>query len=458
MRSTNRRQRAFVGVMAVLALVVGACGGGSDESESQGQTTSSESSSDSSSESSSESGSESSTESAEPVELVVWFAEAIPDLALVVDEMMAAYTADHPNVTIKTEIIPWSGLDEKVAAAVAAGTEPDIMYTGNVRVPPLAARGVLHELTDQVNAAGDALDFPDAAWPNAGPTVDGKLYALPWEGFPFMLFYNKALFTQAGLDPENPPTTWEEWMAAAKAIDELGPDIAGYAMHGEAQHLGFLDFPVVLWQAGGEILDETNSKPMFNEAAGVEALQFMVDMSEYAQDGFAGYALNDARDVFKQGKAGMVIDGTWSLTGLPNDYPDLDFGVTQVPGHTREATLGGTGSVIMFESCEHQDVAFDLMQFLTTGDAGATWAEGVGFLPWSASAQAAIPRLSDDPLWAAATSMMPTTRVPPMTPAYAELRPELGQAVLLALLGDKTPEQALNDFVPDAQAIIDANG
>ena len=116
---------------------------------------------------------------------------------------------------IEITVIPASEYMTKVGASVGAGAPPDLMAVDLIYVPQFAAANQLTEITDLAKA----LPYFDKLSPSHVrlATFDGKIFGLPFNAEGSYLMYNKGLFEQAGLDPENPPKTWAEIADAAGA-------------------------------------------------------------------------------------------------------------------------------------------------------------------------------------------------------------------------------------------------
>ena len=89
---------------------------------------------------------------------------------------------------------------------------------------------------------------------------EGDLYGLPFTAEGSILLYNKNLFEQAGLDPDSPPTTWEELYDAAVAIDALGDDIYGYYFAGSCAGCNAFTYLPLIWASGGDVLNEDGTE------------------------------------------------------------------------------------------------------------------------------------------------------------------------------------------------------
>ena len=163
---------------------------------------------------------------------------------------ISQFEAKYPWITAESEEYNWTA--PTFTAAMAAGTLPDVFT-----IPFTDGKGLIanHQIVD-IDARVRALDYADEFNPNVlvnGQDADGKIYAVPTQAYGMSLTYNRTLFTQAGLDPDQPPTTWDEVRAAAKAIaDATG--VAGYAEMA-TQNTGGWQLTTATYAQGGRMLE-----------------------------------------------------------------------------------------------------------------------------------------------------------------------------------------------------------
>ena len=197
----------------------------------------------------------------------------------VFDAMAAEYNEANPEVKVTTSMIPNPDFLTKLRASTTSDTLPDIAIGDQVWVPQIEQIGSLADLEPLLPA--ETLGDINPALTSFG-NIDDKQVSVPVSANNLAYMYNKTLFEEAGLDPEKPPTTWEELMEVGKTIlEETGKP--GYDLFTEASDTGeglTWNFQVNLWQAGGEFLTEDNSAAAFNTTEGAKALQFWVDLIE----------------------------------------------------------------------------------------------------------------------------------------------------------------------------------
>lgn len=248
-----------------------------------------------------------------------------------VRELVDAWNADHAN-QIEVTIIPASEFVARVGTGAAAGEVPDLLPIDLIYVPQFAKAGQLTEISE---IAG-GFEFFDQLSPShirLGMYEDG-LYSVPFSAEGSVLLYNKGLFTQAGLDPEKPPTTWDEIYEAAKAITALGNGNYGYYFSGNCAGCNAFTYLPLIWASGGDVLSEDGLTATVDTPEVKAALEFYKKMWDEGliPPGAQADTGTDFFNAFAQGNIGMVGSGAFSNSLLKKDYPDIDFGITFLPG------------------------------------------------------------------------------------------------------------------------------
>jgi ABC-type glycerol-3-phosphate transport system substrate-binding protein len=173
---------------------------------------------------------------------------------------------------IRLEFIPQGNTVEKLTAAFAAGVPPDVIHTPVAQYPRFAAAGMLQPIDPFVarDRSFDKDDFEPVMW-NAF-VLDGKTWAIPREGGPTVLYYNKHLFDAAGVPYPTDDWTWDDWrMAALKLTKRSGDEIVQFGMHAPS-------WEVWVWGAGGDILNPEMTRCVMDSPQAIAGLQEMQDV------------------------------------------------------------------------------------------------------------------------------------------------------------------------------------
>ncbi|WP_029264423.1 MULTISPECIES: ABC transporter substrate-binding protein [unclassified Microbacterium] len=241
--------------------------------------------------------------------------------------LVDAYNDSHEN-QVELTVVPNDDYVAKVGAAAGSGGLPDLFAADIVYVPNWAQQGLFADLSTQI----DGLDFKDEI--NQGHldagTVDDKEYVLPFALDLSMLFWNKELFAEAGLDPEKAPATLEEFSEAVQAVQALNkPDTYGTATGLNCGGcLVFTWFPSV-WASGEEVMSDDGTESLLNGDSAQAVYDTWAELEE------AGAVLPSSTDetgptwtaAFSEGKVGVM---PFPATLLPS--LEFDAGVAGIPG------------------------------------------------------------------------------------------------------------------------------
>jgi multiple sugar transport system substrate-binding protein len=255
------------------------------------------------------------------------------------ETLIAAYNGSHRN-KVKLTVIPADSYQQKVGTAAGARQLPDVLATDVVYAPNYASKGVYLDLTERIGELPFAGTLAPAHMKTA--TYQGRKFGVPHDIDLSALFYNKVLYTRAGLDPDKPPTTLDELYEHVKKIDALGGGVDGYFFGGACPGcMLFTTWPMI-WASGATVLDEkgTASTVDNEQAAAVYALyrrMFAEGLVPPAAKNENGPTWTQA---FTEGKIGLQPMGATSLQGI-KEGPDVQVGVAAIPGLT-----GGSSSFV----------------------------------------------------------------------------------------------------------------
>ena len=267
--------------------------------------------------------------------------EAADALNLQIGEFQTKY----PWITIQSEEYNWTA--PTFTAALAAGTLPDVFT-----IPFTDGKGLIgqHQIVN-IDARVRALPYVSKFNKNVlvnGQDTDGKIYAVPTQAYGMSLTYNRTLFTQAGLDPGKPPTTWDEVKAAAKTIaSKTGR--AGFAEMA-TQNTGGWQLTTMTYALGGRmqtVADDGKVTATMTNPATKSALQFLHDLrwNDDSMGSTFDYAWGSINQAFAAGQIGMFTGGSDLYTAMVqnNSLKPDDYGVTTIPlaSDPNAGVLGG---------------------------------------------------------------------------------------------------------------------
>ncbi len=284
-------------------------------------------------------------------------------------ELVDQWNANNDS-QIELTVIPSGEFVTKMGAAIAAGEPPDIASIDLIYTPAFASAGQLVDITEFVRELPYADDLTPAHM-NLG-LYEGRNYAVPTAVDGSFMAFNVDLFEQAGLDPENPPSNWDEFLEAARAINDLGDDIYGYWFSMGCAGCNAFTFLPFIWASGGDVLSDDYSEATIADDPIVrEALELYNTIWE---EGLVpeGASIDNGGNfvsAFTGGNIGMAPLGNFALSLFYNDHPDLNFDIFHIPGKEGGAASFGGGDVIAIPSgTDHAEEAWRFIEWTMSDD------------------------------------------------------------------------------------------
>ncbi|HUC93889.1 MAG TPA: sugar ABC transporter substrate-binding protein [Paenibacillus sp.] len=368
-REKARSWTVLVSVFLTLALIITGCGGGPNNSQSSNNSSTNESASENANASTPEENA-SDAPPAEKVKIEFWANKFEDTTDAWFKKWVDEFNKSRDDIEVKLTIVPGDAWAQKMKAAQAAGKAPDL-YTMNYGGIANAAK------LQQILPLNDLMDpsvFDDLYDNIKGfVAVGDKYYAYPKLVEPStVLFYRKDLFQEAGLDPEQPPTTWAEMLEYGKKLTQKG--VFGLSIAQNAVDLGWSSWGLQYNAAGHlPITDDWSKADVMND--GYKALlnfyQQAYQSGIMPKQQLAAYA--DAAP-FGQGKTAMQVSGSWSIGLFRNSYKDMLDKIGVAPMATIDgdqtkttATLGGWTLVVDGKSKQPKEAAA-FIQYLLAGD------------------------------------------------------------------------------------------
>lgn len=372
------------------------------------------------------------------------------------DKMIAAYNKSQDKVRVKTTLwgSTYDELMEKLQAKAVAGQLPDLYANGlNYLQFGINSFPVVPVQTFIDKEKYDLSDYyPKLLDLTKGP--DRKLYGLPFKvGLP-ILFYNEEMFKEAGLDPANPPKTWEEMRDAAKKLTK--GDRYGIFMDPTNSYI----FQILLENAGGRMMKD-DKHVGFNSPEGKQALQLLHDLYEVDKS-MPILSYNQAEQSFLAGKISMYIQSSTRIVRF-NEGAPFKVGTSIVPsvdGAIHRAIAGGSTMLITARDPKKQEAAWDFIKFLSSPEGSTLYAQNTGNLTVRKSAFEK-PELMGDYIKNTANAATPYLAFDDATPwtSYpgvnqARIDEALKNNIVAAVQKQKTIDQALADAEKQANELL----
>ncbi|MET4637489.1 extracellular solute-binding protein [Mycetocola sp. 2940] len=295
--------------------------------------------------------------------------------------MVEAWNAENADEQIKGQEIPAGKTSEEViGAAITAGTAPCLVFnTAPSAVGQFQKQGGLVDLASFEDGTSYIEERSgDSAEQYQAP--EGGYFQMPWKANPVMIFYNKDMFAQAGLDPENPAlSTFDDFLATSRTLSAAG--VAPFAINPSTDsqffQVGFDFLPTFAAESGGMGLVE-DGKAVFADEEGITVANFWKTLYD---EGLAGREAVQG-DAFADGVAAMSIVGPWAVSV----YGDMNWGSVPVPTSSGIApeetyTFSDAKNVGLYTACKNQATAWDVLKFATSEEQDGQLLELTGQMP-----------------------------------------------------------------------------
>jgi multiple sugar transport system substrate-binding protein len=335
------------------------------------------------------------TASTENASVELWVMDNGPDPVGDTEETLKTFE-DETGINVDVKLVGWDVQFDRIRNAAVSGRGPCVTQAGTTQVPFFAALGGFVDLGDRVDEVGGEDAYAPGIWATTQVTGQDGVWAVPWFTEARAVYYREDALEQAGVDPETAFADWESFAATLEALKDVkeidGQEIEPFGSPGKlAFDLVHHVMPFV-WNAGGSELAEDESESTINSPEAIEGVKFFADLipegvydtSALERDGV------QVEETFKGGQLAVWIGGPWVLASVDRaddeawtDAARKNLGVAPMPaGPTGEAsTFVGGSNLMMFESCEDQDAAWELIKFLSEDQVQTDYASLMGMFP-----------------------------------------------------------------------------
>ncbi|PNY79453.1 ABC transporter substrate-binding protein [Deinococcus koreensis] len=387
----------------------------------------------------------------------------------VMEGLVKKFNETHPNIEVRAQAQPWGTTWQQLPSLVASGRAPDVVVINEDQITGFIARGAVSPLAPaEMKAAGiDQTRFFGPLFKTAD--YRGQSYGLPVSSVAYAMFYNKDLMKKVGLDPNKPPRTRAEFLAAAQkcTVDKSGKnatqagfdpknlDTWGVSLYNN--WVGSRAAYAAILQNGGELTDK-NGNAAFNSPQAVSAVQFLVDLVQKQKVARPNSTEEAELAAFSQGKVCMFPSGQWYLDRF--EQQKMNFGVTFMPrvgGSVRDAAWGGSSHLTLPRQKPGYDAAkrkaaLEFMAWMTQPEQNLAWT-ATGSLPSQAAVakNAQFEKAPINGIFDRLDSVYATSGVPWM----GQVLGPFDAAWEAAYSGKKTVAKALGDGVTESNKQIE---
>lgn len=362
------------------------------------------------------------------------------------DAIVAAFEDEHPDVDVEVQVLPFADYFTALQTAFAGGTVADVVDLNYENFVTYASNGVLAPL-EGVNTAAYAPSLLDAF------TFEGVQLGLPSQFSTVVMFYNRTLFDDAGIDYPTDDWSWDDAREAAEALTDTDAGVWG-----SYQPVSFHEFYKALAQAGGDFFNTDRTAATFASPEGIAAANWLIEKPGSTMPTEADGAGTPDFDtnLFAQGKLAMWTTGIWNFTPV-SESEGLDWDVVVEPGDETQSSALFTDGVAVTAASEHRAAAQSFAEFLT---GSVTAVETRLASSWS------LPPVADQELLGtyldqtppdnreAVIASLDSVVLPPAIESQQEMQDIVSEELANAAGGRKSVEQALADAQERVTALL----
>jgi multiple sugar transport system substrate-binding protein len=365
-----------------------------------------------------------------------------------------AFEAENPSIQVDIRHRPWAEYFTWLEDQWRAGDAPDVMFLNYI--PARAPSGELEALDPYLQR--DRLDLSDF-YPRLLEQFQwqGHYYGLPRDNDTKVIFYNKDLFAQAGLEPPQSGWTWADLRRTASQLTRRDPDGRprqyGFAFEADTWWLLFV------WQNGGDLVDDPfrPTRVRLGEPQAVEAIQFLADLVHVDRSTPPADVLlstDRIKELFRQGKLAMAL-GNHAIVPALAEEAALQWDVVGLPVGRERANLAGGAGYTMSTRSKHKDAAWALLRYLEGPKGQALFAESGVIVPARRSVREDNIFLRQQPYNARVFSEESEYGRPNLNAPGSREFEELTEAALKPVwFGEQSPNEAIRLLVPKLRLLI----
>ena len=380
-----------------------------------------------------------------------------------ISRLVDDFEREHPGIKVRP--VYTGTYKDSIAKALTAhrsGNPPDLAVLFAVDIYTLIDSDAIvpfDELVDPTAGKAWLQGFYPALMSNS--RVAGKTWGVPFQRSTILLYWNKQMFRDAGLDPERPPQTWEEMVQYAKKLTQRGPDgrVTRWGVQIPSSGFPYWLFQGLVTANGASLMNAAGTQTHFNQPAVVEALQYWVDLSRVHQvhpPGVVEWGATPGQ--FADGKAAMIWTTSGNLANL-REKAKFEFGVSALPGNRQRGSPTGGGNFYVFKKSQaaQRQAALTFIQWMVAPERTARWGIDSGYIAVSPPAwetPAMKQHIGAFPQAAVARDQLAHAVAELSTHENQRVTRALNAGLAAALSGSKTPQQAMQDAQAEAMRIL----
>lgn len=309
-------------------------------------------------------------------------------------EALAIFQAKYPDIDIELDYVSYGEKETKYITEIEAGLGPDVFHLHAYSLRSFIEKGYLYDITSFIQKEKESwygTGFLDPWYPQTLELMqkEGRYYALPGDFMAMVLIYNKNLFQEAGLDPNSPPRTWDQFLEYAKKLtrDRNGDgriDTWGFGTIGAVSPGFELRFTPILFSYGGDYLTSDHKCSALNSLGAKEAFKFFVELftvHKVIPPGVTAQNPGTVRQQMANEQVAILLGSGWTAPIVHSNNPDLNaftvLEATPVPVkaglNPSFRTTAWLSAWMINSKTKHAEEAWKLLRFITSKPMEEKW-------------------------------------------------------------------------------------
>ena len=326
-------------------------------------------------------------------ELTMFYPVAVGGaLTKIVDGIVADFEAANPDIDVNAIYAGnYNDARVKALAALQSGDPAQLSVMFSIDVHELIDLDAIVPFDDVVTSQEEK-DWLGSFYPALmeNGKVGGKTYGVPFQRSTIVMYYNKDMFREAGLDPEKPPTSWEELAEVGTALTRKNADgnVDQWGAMIPSTGYAYWMFGALTKQQGQVLMNQEGNETYFNDPKVIDALNFWRDLgTKHAVMPEGTIEWGTLRQNFLEQKTAIMWHSTGNLTTVKNKAT-FDFGVAMLPAGSEAGSPTGGGNFYIFKdaSDEERAASLKLVRFMTSPEQAAKWSIETGYMGVSPAA------------------------------------------------------------------------
>jgi sn-glycerol 3-phosphate transport system substrate-binding protein len=399
-----------------------------------------------------------------PVEVSFYYPVAVGGpITKTIDAYAAEFEKDNPGIKLKPIFTgSYQNSLTKAITAVKGNDAPVMAILLSTDMYTLIDEDAVVPYNDFLKSADDQA-WVKSFYPGfmENSQTAGKIWGIPFQRSTIVLYYNKEMFKEAGLDPNRPPANWKEQVEYAQKLTkrDASGKVTQWGLQIPSSGFPYWLFQALAIQAGTNLMNATGTETYYDKPEVIEGLTYWLDLVKKYKvhpEGIVDWGTTP-RDFFEK-KVAMMWTTTGNLTNVRTNAK-FDFGVAMLPAGKQRGSPTGGGNFYIFKQTTpvQREAALKFIKWATTPQRAAQWGIDTGYVAVRADAwdtPAMKKYVAEFPAAAVARDQLPFAKAELSTHDNPRVTQALNDGLQAALTGTKTPEQAMKDAQREAERLL----